>query len=292
MNADTPGSGQPPVNDVLEQHIHDIDIPPRPAILASVQTEMAADEPDFRRLETLISGDVALAAGLIKTVNSPFFGLNRRASTVHEALMLLGLASTCRAVAAFSLKQAFPDSGHYERFWDSSAKVAALSGWLTRRVGSLRVKADEAYTFGLFRDCGIVILMRRFPNYQATLHAANNEPEASFTAVERLALPTDHTFIGRLMAQNWWLPDSLCDAIRHHHDSAYLASPDTVLTRASRQLIAVSQLAEHVLQVATQAAHTQEWHKLGAYCMEVLDLSAQDLISLKTEAAAQIAQMG
>lgn len=90
--------------------------------------------------------------------------------------------------------------------------------------------------------------MRRFPSYQATLKAANSEQALSFTEVERQHLPTDHTVIGRLMAQNWWLPDTLCDAIRHHHDEGYLSGPDTVPHRASRQLIAVSQLAEHLLQ--------------------------------------------
>ena len=291
MNADNPGPMPAPMDSVLEHHILDIDIPPRPAILASVQVEMTADDPDFRRLEALISADVALAAGLIKTVNSPFFGLNRRVSTVHDALMLLGLASTCRAVAAFSLRRAFPDSGHFERFWDSSAKVAGLSGWLTKRLGSLKLRADEAYTYGLFRDCGVVILMRRFPQYQATLKAANGECELAFTDIERQHLPTDHTVIGRLMAQNWWLPDVLCDAIRHHHDKTYLDGPDTVLNRGSRQLIAVSQLAEYLLQKTTGAAHTCEWLKLGPACLDVLDLTAPDLITLQAEVSAQIEQM-
>jgi HD-like signal output (HDOD) protein len=291
MNTDTTSPMPSPMDQVLEQHIQDIDIPPRPAILASVQAEMDKDDPDFRRLEALISADVALAAGLIKTVNSPFFGLSRRASTVQDALLMLGLASTCRAVAAFSLRRAFPDAGHFERFWDSSAKTAALSGWLTKRLGSLRLMADEAYTYGLFRDCGVVILMRRFPDYQSTLKAANAEREASFTDVERQHLPTDHTVIGRLMAQNWWLPDSLCDAIGHHHDKAYLGGPDTLDSRSRRQLIAVSQLAEHLLQEATGAAQTCEWLKLGPACNDILDLTELDLATLRAEAVTLIEQI-
>jgi len=287
MNADTPGH----VDTVLAQHIRDIDIPPRPAILASVQTEMAADDPDLRRLEALISADVALAAGLIKTVNSPFFGLSRRAATVQDALMMLGLASTARAVATFSLRRAFPDTGHFERFWDSSAKVAGVSGWLTKRLGSLKLKADEAYTYGLFRDCGVVILMRRFPQYQDTLKAANRERERPFTEVERQHLTTDHTVIGRLMARNWWLPDTLCDAIRHHHDREHLSGPDTVPSRTSRQLIAVGQLAEHLLQTTTGASQTCEWLKLGPACADILELSEDDLLTLRAEVGAQIAQM-
>jgi HD-like signal output (HDOD) protein len=291
MNADVSGPAPYPIEQSLESHLQDIDIPPRPAILAAVQTEMGADEPDFRRLEALISADVALAAGLVKTVNSPFFGLDRRATTVQDALMMLGLAATARAVASFSLRRAFPDTGHFERFWDASAKIAALSGWLTKRLGSLKLRADEAYTFGLFRDCGVVILMRRFPRYQDTLKTANQEREASFTEVERKHLPTDHTIVGRLMTQNWWLPDSLCEAIRYHHNLGYLSGPDLASHRTSRQLIAVSQLAEHLLQQATGASQTAEWHKLGRACAAVLDLSEHDLLQLHTEVGAQLAQI-
>ena len=42
---------------------------------------------------------------------------------------LLGLDAASRAIAAISLHQAFPNSAHYERFWHTSAEVAALSGW-------------------------------------------------------------------------------------------------------------------------------------------------------------------
>jgi HD-like signal output (HDOD) protein len=287
----TPPADDEVASDVLEQHIRGIDIPPRPVILARVQAEMAADDPDFRQLEALISADVALSAGLVKMVNSAAFGLDRRASTVHEALMLLGLASTCRAVAVFSLRRAFPDTDHFERFWDSSAKVAALSAWLTRRLGSLRLQPDEAYTYGLFRDCGVVILMRRFPHYLHALKAANAETDLSFTEVERQHLPTDHTVIGRLMVQNWWLPDEVCEAIRHHHDKAYLSGPDTVLNRKSRQMVAVAQLAEHLLQMATGRAQTAEWAKLGPTCMGVLDLVPDHLVALQAEARVQIESM-
>ena len=61
--------------------------------------------------------------------------------------------------------------------------------------------------------------------------------------------------------------------------------------RASRQLIAVSQLAEHLLQKTTGEAHTCEWQKLGPACTDILDLSAQDLLTLQAEVGAQIEQI-
>jgi HD-like signal output (HDOD) protein len=262
----------PWVETVLERTIKDNDIPPRPLIIDRIRAAMSHDDPNFRRVGQLISADVSLAAGLIKTANSPYFGFQSRARSVQEALMMLGLDVTSRAVAAISLRKAFPDSGHYERFWDASARIAALSGWLAQRVQKPKLRADDSYTFGLFRDCGIVILLRRFPGYAQTLARANQDSERPFTAVEQQDFPSDHTMLGCLLAQNWWLPEEICQAIRHHHDPSAIDMFESGLPLASRYLVAVSQTAEHILQQLTGASQTQEWPKLGSSCLRLLSL--------------------
>ena len=272
------------VDGVLEQSIKGIDIPPRPLIIDRVRAAMNEEVPNFKRVGELISADVSLAAGLIKTANSPYFGCQSRARSINEALLMLGLDVTCRAIAAISLRQAFPNSAHYERFWDASAKIAVLSGWLARRLKRPRLRADDAYTYGLFRDCGIVILLRRFPDYKMTLHRANNEAVLSFTALEQRELPTDHAVIGCLLAQSWWLPDEICQAIRHHHELASIATADSGVPLASRYLIAIGQTAEHLLQQVSGASHTAEWPKLGAACLRLLDLKDENLPELYEEA--------
>lgn len=272
------------VDGVLEQSIKGIDIPPRPLIIDRVRAAMNEEVPNFKRVGELISADVSLAAGLIKTANSPYFGYQSRARSINEALLMLGLDVTCRAIAAISLRQAFPNSAHYERFWDASAKIAVLSGWLARRLKRPRLRADDAYTYGLFRDCGIVILLRRFPDYKMTLHRANNEAVLSFTALEQRELPTDHAVIGCLLAQSWWLPDEICQAIRHHHELASIATADSAVPLASRYLFAIGQTAEHLLQQVSGASHTAEWPKLGAACLRLLDLKDENLPELYEEA--------
>ena len=272
------------VDGVLEQSIKGIDIPPRPLIIDRVRAAMNEEVPNFKRVGELISADVSLAAGLIKTANSPYFGYQSRARSINEALLMLGLDVTCRAIAAISLRQAFPNSAHYERFWDASAKIAVLAGWLARRLKRPRLRADDAYTYGLFRDCGIVILLRRFPDYKMTLHRANNEAVLSFTALEQRELPTDHAVIGCLLAQSWWLPDEICQAIRHHHELASIATADSAVPLASRYLFAIGQTAEHLLQQVSGASHTAEWPKLGAACLRLLDLKDENLPELYEEA--------
>ena len=132
-----------PLAGALEQNIQDIDIPPRPIIIDRIRSAMNEDMPNFKYVGQLVSADVSLAAGLIKTANSPYFGYQSRARSVNEALLMLGLDVTCRAIATISLRQAFPNSAHYERFWDASARIAALSGWLARQIRRPKLRPDD-----------------------------------------------------------------------------------------------------------------------------------------------------
>ena len=286
--ADAPQT-QSSVDTLMESTLKDIGIPPRPAILERISSEMLRDEPDYKRLANIISADVSLSAGLIKTANSPFFGYRIRARTINEALMLLGLDVASRAIAGIILRKVFPSSLHLERFWDTSARIARVSGWLARRVGNHKLRPDDAYTFGLFRDCGIPVLMMRFPEYRGILARANSEEKLGFTAVEEAQLPTNHAMVGSLLAQSWWLPEEICLAIRHHHDSIVIATPSITPPLTSRYRIAISQFAEHLVQRQTRLSDTREWPKLGEACLKLLDIAEDDVEDILAEAAPVIA---
>ena len=274
----------PSVGAMLESSLRDIGIPPRPAILERIRSEMKKDEPDFNRLSHIISSDVSLSASLIKTANSPYFGSRSRVRSVREALMVLGLDVASRAIAGIILRKIFPNSLHLERFWDASACIARLSGWLAQRIPQNKLRPDDAYTFGLFRDCGIPILLMRFPGYEEVLAEANQETSLSFATVEEKKVPTNHAMVGCLLAQSWWLPEEICLAIRHHHDVSVIEFNSINPPLSSRYMIAVSQLAEYLVQQHSGRSLTQEWPKLGAACLRLLNIAEEEVASIQTEA--------
>jgi HD-like signal output (HDOD) protein len=272
------------VDNLLARSILDVGIPPCPAILERFMSEAKKEEPDYKRLSNIIGADVSLSASLIKTANSPYFGTRQRVRSANEALAILGLNTTSRAVAGIILSKTFPHVPNLERFWDASARIARLSGWLAQQF-DIGIRPEDAYTFGLFRDCGIPVLLGRFPNYQAVLAAANQETQRSFTAVEEDALPTNHAMVGCLLAQSWWLPEELCLAIRNHHDLEALESANSNLPMMCRKLIATAQLAEHFVQNQLGLSLTQEWPKLGAACQQILGISDEFMETLYAEAS-------
>jgi HD-like signal output (HDOD) protein len=271
----------------LEASLRDIGIPPRPRILELINLEARADEPDLNSLAELIRSDVALAAGLIKTANSPFFGYRTKTRNVRDALAMLGLRAASNAIAGLILRRVLgpAPSAQLERFWDASERTAQLSAWLVQQVGvRFGVTSEEAYTFALFRDCGIPIMLRRFGNYSEALARANAEAERPFTEIEEEGVPTNHAVVGGLMAQSWWLPEDLCTAIRRHHDVAALDRTIGGLSGASCRQIVLSQLAERLHQVATGLNHTREWDKLGPVCLQILELGEEIPEDLASEA--------
>lgn len=287
-----PNADSARVGSQLEKAIRDIGIPPCPAILDQINIEMHKDEPDFKYLTRIISSDVGIAAGLIAIANSPFFGSRNRVRSVNEALIMLGLAVASRAIAGLILHKLFPLTPRLERFWHASACIARLSGWLAQQSHHvIKVRADDAYTFGLFRDCGIPMLLKRFDHYPEVLRKANMDQENGFTEVEEALCSTNHALIGGLLAQSWWLPDDICLAIRHHHDYEQLKQgSQSILSPTTRGLIATALLAEHLFQHHTGLSQTREWLKGEDACLHLLKLSDEDLNRLYNESAPIITQ--
>ncbi len=271
----------------VESILEEMEIPPRPSILDQIFLETRQEEPDFLRLANLISEDVALSASLIKTVNSPFFGLQRRASSVQEALMILGLELAARMVAGILLRHTFPKHPELDTLWDASLKVALVSLRLGARMGrGVGVRPADAYTFGLFRDCGMALLHMRRLGYPEVLQRARAEAGRPFTDAEQEALGLDHTQAGYKLAEEWCLSEDLAWGILHHH--AIASEPDD-LEGASRQrlaLVALAQMADHLLQENGELPADREWDKLGPACLRILGLD----VAQEEELAAEIGE--
>lgn len=271
---------------MFELSIKKIGIPPCPAILIRVIDETNKDEPDYLHLASIINADVALSAGLIKIANSVYFGARQRARSVREALAIIGLKVASRAIAGIALRQAFPHSPVMERFWDGSARIARLSGWMAQQLNLPGLTPEDAYTFGLFRDCGIPVLLNYSPGYEAILLKANNEPQLRFTSIEDAAIQINHADIGSKLAQDWRLPAEIHLAIRQHHELKILDIVETRLPHIllSSRLIALAQLSEHIVQRQLKLSFTQEWPKLGSACLQQLDISDEQLDQIYNDA--------
>lgn len=266
--------------DPVDALIKSIRIPPRPSLLADLQRELASSDPSPETIGRIVARDVGMAGALLKLANSSFYGGKRKAKSVEQAILFLGINQVATLMTGLLARQAIPaDSTALANFWDISTRRAQAMVHLSRR---LRIgEADVAHTFGLFCDTGVPLLMERFPDYRHSFAAAEAEAGRPFTAVEDERHSTNHAAIGCLLARNWGLSVDVEWGILHHHDYAVL--DDTATSDAVRSLIALSLLAERAVRKYQGHAESLEWDKGGALACAYLGLSEDETTELLDE---------
>lgn len=264
--------------DVVSDILKTISIPPCPTILATLLAEGRRDDVDFQKIVRLINGDLGLAASMMKTANSPYFGLRQKVQSVNQAVTVLGLKNVLNIVTSVSLKQSLaPKLVNMERFWDRSNYHAVVSSRLARRIPGIAM--EDAYTFGLFHDCGIPILMQRFPDYKETLAIANQSTRP-IREIENARHSTDHTAVGAMLARNWQLPPLLVETIRLHHDMAILTDGSSDLSGEVCGLTAISLVADYLIARFLGAAEEAEWMTHGVAALNYLGFDEQELADM------------
>jgi len=273
-----------------QELVKEIGIPPCPAVLAEFMAESNQDDPDVRRLSHLVNKDVALAAAVLKTVNSPLYGLSRKARTVQDALTLLGLQEAARLIAGFLLRQAFAsfNSQAMYEYWDASARIAMVAAYLARELGV--AKLDEAHTFALFRDCGVPVLLARYPEYEKLLAETRGGNERQRIEIERTDYGYDHALVGSTLAQNWHLPAEIWHAIRVHPSYCDAGFVKSAGARPHVVWIALALLAEQLYRIHRGQYDADAWTAEDSFIAAVLGCVAERLEPLANDIAALMEQ--
>lgn len=271
-----PAAAEDPVDALIKS----IRIPPRPSLLADLQRELASPDPSPETIGRIVASDVGMSGALLKLANSAIYGGRRKAKSIEQAILFLGINQVAALMTGLLARQAIPaNSAALASFWDVSTRRAQAMVFLSRR---LRIgEPDVAHTFGLFCDTGLPLLMDRFADYGATYAAASLEAERPFTALEEERHATSHASIGCLLARNWGLSDHVGWAILHHHDYAMLEDAHTA--GAVRSLVALSLLAEAAICKYQGHAESLEWNKGGVRACTYLGLSAEETAELLDE---------
>ncbi len=270
----------------LQRAILEIGIPPRPEILTHLDAEARKESPDYRQIEKLISADVGISAALIKTINSPFYGLRTKVSSVQQAINMLGMSSVTRVVTGMTLRNLATGStvAEIEQFLEASAEMALVSSYIARMLSG--VNSDQAFTYGLFQNCGILLLLARRPGYKKILDLARRTPNRIITHTEIDHLGISHASIGSLMAKEWGLDESITEAIWYHHDFSEItrsqanASTEKPVPAETRDLIALGLLAERAIHFNAGFDRTAEWMTGGKMALDHFGMSESGLNSI------------
>ncbi len=264
----------------MREVVSSFQIPVKPEILNSIQTLMADDEPDMGILSNLISSDVGLSSAILKIINSPFYGMNRRISEIKQAVMMLGLKTINALVTSILLKESFKGTASIslERFWDDALDIANAMTFVGNKVKN-EVPIDMLYSIGLFHDCGIPMLALKFANYRDILVEANRNLVNS-VALEEQYYHTNHAVLGYYVSSSWHLPKGICELIAQHHDTQYLQRTSDP---QSQLIYAVLKIAENIVEKAKRYKESPDWKLVEDEVLDIIGISPTDYIDLEDD---------
>lgn len=218
--------------------IKSVGVPSQPKVVTEVYKEMNREDPDVAKISQLVSKDIGLTAKALKIANSPFFSIKEKADTVDQALVVLGLKNFYNTIVASTLREALSDKGVVnDHFWDHSMITATIASHIAGKTRA--ISPEFAYTLGLFHDCAIPILVKRFPDYVQLADMAMEHSKAAVFLEER-RYNTNHCVAGYLVAKSWHIPDEVCKVIQYHHEQ----SPEAFKEPLHRKMASVLMLAE------------------------------------------------
>ncbi|MCP4725308.1 MAG: HDOD domain-containing protein [bacterium] len=184
---------------------------------------IAGEDYTIKDLSDLISLDVSLSTKCIKTVNSASFGLRSEVTSIERAVSYLGKQAIFGMVIEKGFSNVFSHSlegynAEEGELWEHSLRVAVSSRLLALAVNEQEL-ADVAYTAGLLHNMGKVIITDFLKNYTTDIkERCSVNDDVDFSRIEEEILETNHSVVGKMMAEKWGIPKSIQTAVLYHHN--------------------------------------------------------------------------
>jgi HD-like signal output (HDOD) protein len=245
-------------------------VPPQPHILVAIEELMRKQNINLRAIAQLVSQDSILAGIFLRTINSSYYGLDHKIESAEESISMIGLQQTLNIIRAEALKRATVRGAHTRanrRLHERAQQIAQFLSIIASSYLPEYLSPEIAYLIGQFHDCGIPVIMQRYPDYCASLNSPN--PKLPDLFKEDRSIGINHCEVGYHLAENWKLPPEVCSAIRCHHD---ISQADEY----SKGYVAALQMAMHLYN-RMHLNDDSEWEINRNAVLQELEIAAEDL---------------
>ncbi|MBF0257262.1 MAG: HDOD domain-containing protein [Desulfamplus sp.] len=213
-----------------------------PSVAARLTRMLSDESSSVKDFERVIKMDPTLVLRLLRLVNSPFYALRTRVSSVSEAVAFIGIDNLRNLIVVDALKNLFAVNSDGEKFsrknlWMHCVAVAICSQMSIERI--FGQKGEDAFLCGIVHDIGLIIADQVLPDeFMKVCVAWNTKDNRKIIRYEDDILHTDHTIVGYLLTRDWKLPVNVQNGVRQHHDNLSDIDP--------KSLPAIIQVADYM----------------------------------------------
>jgi len=204
----------------LSRRIRDgeFDVPLLPHIANQVLTTAHNPNVSFKKLTELIEQDQFITGRLIHIANSPVYKGLHEVTSVHRAVVMLGLRVVTDLIFSLSVGSKVFRSRHFSKLmnqlWQHSVACAFVAQEIARDFGG---DTENAFLCGLLHDIGKPLIIDTISK-MIKRHPDKFELGLLDESIIGETLSQFHCQVGGLIGRKWAFPERLTASIVFHHD--------------------------------------------------------------------------
>jgi len=277
-NEDTIKPIKEAVRSILKDEIKHLQIIPSVAIKLLKLTR--DDNAKIESLSRIIKTEPALAAKMLKQVNSAAYALPNKITSIERAVTMLGFSSVRQLAINLLLynkliqhnpKQAFD----LLFFWQHCLYVASLS----RRIAVAldHPDPDLLYTGGLLHDIGKIVIETYGRVTYSDFIGSMDKSEHSIIEEERRFFGVTHAEMGHVFCLEWQLPASITAMVAFHHNQP----TETSAYAHFKTETAIVSFANYIAWIQGIGSSSYDTHStLQSAVLDTIDVDRLDLDAL------------
>ena len=269
------------------------EVPALPDLYVKLRDLVNSPSGTSQKAAELIAKDPALVMKVLKTVNSPAYGLRQQVSRLDQAVTLLGFNEVTNLVLAATVLKQFPVRPgdrllNLKKFWEHSIGVAVMARVVMKHSRKIfGTNAEEAFISGLIHDVGKLMLYQSFPKeFTEAMNLCRTEQLTMVLAEERVFGFT-HQDLGAYVADAWGFSRNMVKAIELHNTPFMLDTEDQSFTFVS--LIHLANLLSHFLAFGNSGDPFLP--ALHFDCCDALEIDLKELEAMLEEGRAAFADI-
>lgn len=192
-----------------------------PTVAMKVLQLLENDDVSISEISKIIEADPSLTLKLLRVANSPIYGIKQHISSIHQAIITLGLNRLTNIVIGVSIfsrlliKGKGKASEFMDRFWWHSSCTAITAKAISSRINK-NFKEIE-FLGGLIHDIGKIAMLQYDAEKYFKADTMVTEKGMLDIEAERIVFGVDHLEVGEAIAKLWKLPDDLVEVIGKHN---------------------------------------------------------------------------
>jgi putative nucleotidyltransferase with HDIG domain len=199
-------------------------LPGLPEIFLKVSNQLDDDDVSAGEIGQTIANDPAISYKILTMVNSAYFGLPNKISSISQAVMLLGRFKLKQVLIGALLGDVFKglESEFFSLndFWVHSIRTAIIA----KELAIISDYVDEPeilFTAGLLHDVGRLILAIQMPELFGEISERTATKHIDIVQSEMDVIGLTHTEIGAALMLKWGFPDLIWVCVKNHHRADY-----------------------------------------------------------------------